>query len=164
SCAADTHLILREHKEDGFLVLEAVVRSFPRQEPIVLQKAFPLMLPDYDRNPEDLAGKAEPKAERTRTPYTDMLEASCGVADIVDNKNPLPKTEFVIKVREVMGLSARKAAAAVDKALREGKITETRLPGVPLHQRAALFIMKPETDESNGEETEDGSWRNDDDD
>jgi len=156
SRAADTHLILREHKDDGYLVLEAVVRSFPRQEPIVLQKAFPLMLPDYDRNPEDLAGKAEPKLEQTRTPYTEMLEASCGVADIVDNKNPLPKTEFVIKVREVMGLSARKAAAAVDKALREGKITETRLPGVPLHQRAALFIMKPETEESNGEETEDG--------
>ena len=164
SRAADTHLILREHKDDGYLVLEAVVRSFPRQEPIVLQKAFPLMVPDYERNPEDLAGKAVPKLERTRTPYTEMLEASCSVADIVDNKNPLPKTEFVIKVREVMGLSARKAAAAVDKALREGKITETRIPGVPLHQRAALFIMKPETENTDGAETEDGSWRNDDDD
>lgn len=161
SRAADTHLILREHKDDGYLVLEAVVRSFPRQEPIVLQKAFPLMVPDYERNPEDLAGKAEPKAERTRTPYTEMLEASCCVAELVDNKNPLPKTEFVIKVREVMGLSARKAAAAVDKALREGKITEQRLPGVPLNQRAALFIMKPETEESDGGETEDGSWQND---
>jgi hypothetical protein len=162
SRAADTHLILREHKDDGYLVLEAVVRSFPRQEPIVLQKAFPLMLPDYERNPEDLAGKAEPKAERTRTPYTEMLEASCGVADLVDNKNPLPKTEFVIKVREVMGLSARKAAAAVDKALREGRITETRIAGVPLHQRAALFIMKPEAEGQEADGEEDGSWGEDD--
>lgn len=162
SRAADTHLILREHKDDGYLVLEAVVRSFPRQEPIVLQKAFPLMLPDYERNPEDLAGKAEPKAERTRTPYTEMLEASCGVADLVDNKNPLPKTEFVIKVREVMGLSARKAAAAVDKALREGRITETRIAGVPLHQRAALFIMKPEAEGQESDGEEDGSWEEDD--
>ena len=164
SRAADTHLILREHKDDGYLVLEAVVRSFPRQEPIVLQKAFPLMIPDYEKNPEDLAGKAEPKAERTRTPYTEMLEASCGVADLVDNKNPLPKTEFVIKVREVMGLSARKAAAAVDKALREGKITETRIAGVPLHQRAALFIMKPEAEGQEADGEEDGSWQDDDDD
>ena len=163
SRAADTHLILREHKDDGYLVLEAVVRSFPRQEPIVLQKAFPLMLPDYERNPEDLAGKAEPKAERTRTPYTEMLEASCGVADLVDNKNPLPKTEFVIQVREVMGLSARKAAAAVDKALREGRITETRIAGVPLHQRAALFIMKPEAEGQEADAEEDGSWEDDDD-
>ena len=161
SRAADTHLILREHKDDGYLVLEAVVRSFPRQEPIVLQKAFPLMVPDYGRSPDDLAGKAEARAERTQsTPYADMLEAADRIPDVVDNENPLPKTEFLIKVREVLGLSARKAGAAVDKALRKGLIFEKPKPGAPLNQRAARFIMKPETADGGDGETEDDSWQN----
>jgi len=42
SRAADTHMILREHKEDGHAVLAAAVRSFESPEPVVLKWNYPL--------------------------------------------------------------------------------------------------------------------------
>ena len=158
SRAADTHLILREHKDEGFLVLEAVVRSFPRQEPIVLQKAFPLMLPDYERNPEDLAGKAEVKPGRSREPYTDMNAAVCEIQDLIRPDERIPKTEFVMKVREAMHLSKEDARATVDKALREGKIVGERLKDAPKGQQSTVFIWLPEPTSEEPEE-DDGERR-----
>ncbi|MCA9027822.1 MAG: hypothetical protein KDA86_21615 [Planctomycetaceae bacterium] len=41
SRAADTHLVLREDEQDDHVVLEAVVRSFDRVNPLVLRWDFP---------------------------------------------------------------------------------------------------------------------------
>ena len=160
SRAADTHLVLRPHKEKGVIAVDCAVRSFAPIRPFCLRFDWPVWYRDDDLDPEDLEGKAEVRTERTHTPYADMLEAADRVPDVVDNGNPLPKTEFVIKVREALGLSARKAGAAVDKALRKGLIFEKPKPDAPLNQRAARFIMKPEMSESE----EDDSWQNEEDD
>ena len=52
SRAADSHLILRPHEEDGVAVLQAVVRSFPPVEPLALRWSYPLWLPAIDVDPQ----------------------------------------------------------------------------------------------------------------
>ncbi len=140
SRAADTHLVLREHKDDGYLVLEAVVRSFPRQEPIVLQKAFPLMVPDYDRNPEDLAGKAEVGVKKDDPPPSEIAKR---LAELVDPDHPQAKGVFVDTVRVRFGIMEKTARLAVDTAIADGIVLCGRLPNQPRGMQATKFIHLP---------------------
>ena len=140
SRAADTHLILREHKDDGFLVLEAVVRSFPRQEPIVLQKAFPLMLPDYERNPEDLAGKSEVGVKKDDPPPAEIAKR---LAELVDPDHPQAKGVFIDTVKTAYGLMEKTAKLAVERAITDGLIVCGRLPNQPKGMQATKFITLP---------------------
>ena len=154
SRAADTHLILREHKDDGFLVLEAVVRSFPRQEPIVLQKAFPLMLPDYDRNPDDLAGKAEAKP-RQQSPVESVAEAeeiARKIPSLVDPETPLPTNPFVNLVMKTFGCSRQKARDAIEMAVVGKLVRYGRPDNAPPSMNGARYILLPEgeSDSSDG--------------
>ena len=141
SRAADTHLILREHKDDGYLVLEAVVRSFPRQEPIVLQKAFPLMVPDYGRSPEDLAGKAEVGVKKDDPPPSEIAKR---LAELVDSEHPQPKGVFVDLVKTTYGIMEKTARLAVDTAIAEGVVLCDRLPNQPRGMQATKFVHLPE--------------------
>jgi hypothetical protein len=63
SRAADSHLILRHHREEGHVVLDAAVRSFAPIEPRVLRWAYPLfhMAPHLD--PKDLAKPGKKDAD-----------------------------------------------------------------------------------------------------
>jgi len=45
SRAADTHLILRRHEEPDHFTLEAVTRTWPKPEPLVLEWSYPLWRP-----------------------------------------------------------------------------------------------------------------------
>ncbi len=144
SRAADTHLILREHKDDGFLVLEAVVRSFPRQEPIVLQKAFPLMLPDYERNPEDLAGKSEVGVKKDDPPPAEIAKR---LAELVDPDHPQAKGVFIDTVKTAYGLMEKTAKLAVERAITDGLIVCGRLPNQPKGMQATKFITLPAGDD-----------------
>ena len=144
SRAADTHLILREHKDDGFLVLEAVVRSFPRQEPIVLQKAFPLMLPDYERNPEDLAGKSEVGVKKDDPPPAEIAKR---LAELVDPDHPQAKGVFIDTVKTTYGLMEKTAKLAVERAITDGLIVCGRLPNQPKGMQATKFITLPAGDD-----------------
>ena len=141
SRAADTHLILREHKDDGYLVLEAVVRSFPRQEPIVLQMAFPLMVPDYGRSPEDLAGKAEIGVKKDDPPPSEIAKR---LAELVDPGHPQPKGVFVDLVKTTYGIMEKTARLAVDTAIADGVILCGRLPNQPRGMQATKFVHLPE--------------------
>ena len=141
SRAADTHLILREHRDEGFLVLEAVVRSFPRQEPIVLQKAFPLMLPDYDRNPEDLAGKSEIGVRKDDPPPGEIAKR---LPELVDAAHPQPKGVFVDLVKTTYGIMEKTARLAVDAAIADGRILCGRLPNQPKGMQATKFVSLPD--------------------
>lgn len=140
SRAADTHLILREHKDDGFLVLEAVVRSFPRHEPIVLQKAFPLMLPDYERNPEDLAGKSEVGIKKDDPTPSEIAKR---LAELVDSDHPQAKGVFIDTVKTAYGLMEKTAKLAVERAITDGLIVCGRLPNQPKGMQATKFITLP---------------------
>lgn len=52
--AADCHLVLRRHREENCVVLEAAARSFPPPEPQVLEWSFPRWVPRTDLDPADL--------------------------------------------------------------------------------------------------------------
>ena len=54
SRAADAHLVLRPHENDGCVILEGVVRSFAPLEPRGLRWTFPVWNVDAKLNPRDL--------------------------------------------------------------------------------------------------------------
>src|SRR5690606_3187645 len=74
SRAADCHLVLREHADDGCVVLDAAVRSFPPVDPRVLRWAFPLWHADDDADPSRLKG-LDPRADKQRDADTKAKEA-----------------------------------------------------------------------------------------
>lgn len=64
SRAADAHLVLRPHEQPGAVVLEAVVRSWPPVEPIVLRWEFPIWVPAPDLDPRALRSEKPRRAAR----------------------------------------------------------------------------------------------------
>jgi len=64
SRAADSHLILRAHEEDGGVVFEGAVRSFPPIQPIGLRWKFPLWVPDLSLDPDKLKGRLSAGEQR----------------------------------------------------------------------------------------------------
>ena len=54
SRAPDSHLTIRQHEEDGAVVVEAAVRSFAPMEPFCLRWNFPVWTPADDLDPKEL--------------------------------------------------------------------------------------------------------------
>lgn len=77
--AADTHLVIREHEDEGAFVLAAAVRSFAPVEPLGLRWQFPLWVPDDTLDPEQLKGRKsaaeEGKDRRDREAEEKVIEA-----------------------------------------------------------------------------------------
>jgi len=69
SRAADAHLVLRPHEQPGAVVLEAVVRSWPPVEPIVLRWEFPIWRAAPDLDPAAL--RSEKPRRSARLPNLD---------------------------------------------------------------------------------------------
>lgn len=70
SRAADTHLILRPHREDGAAVLDAVARSWPPPAAQCFRWRYPIWEPAPDLDPADLKeshGRGDPAAEERET-------------------------------------------------------------------------------------------------
>ncbi len=74
SRAADAHLVLRPHEQPGAVVLEAVVRSWPPVEPIVLRWQFPVWQPAPDLDPRAL--RSEKPRRAARAPDVDDEQAA----------------------------------------------------------------------------------------
>ena len=66
SRAVDTHLVLREHEQEGCVVLDAAARSWPPIEPAVLRWAFPLWSIDDGLDPADLKRATSRRDRRAR--------------------------------------------------------------------------------------------------
>ena len=115
----------------------------------MLQKAFPLMLPDYERNPEDLAGKSEVGAKKDDPPPSEIAKR---LAELVDPDHPQAKGVFIDTVKTAYGLMEKTAKLAVERAITDGLIVCGRLPNQPKGMQATKFITLP------GEE--DGDDRN----
>ncbi|MEX1095351.1 MAG: AAA family ATPase [Planctomycetales bacterium] len=62
--ATDTHMIIRRHETDRCFVLEAVTRSFPQPDPVVLKWDFPVWAPAYGLNPKQLENTSTKKRKR----------------------------------------------------------------------------------------------------
>lgn len=66
SRAADSHLILRPHAEDGVVVLEAAVRSFPPVDPIAIRWSYPCWSLAEDVDESQLRRPASPQDQRQK--------------------------------------------------------------------------------------------------
>lgn len=84
SRAADCHIVLREHAQDGVVVLDAAVRSFAPVTPLPLKWEFPLWLPARDIDATKLKGKLnrgeQQQQEKDREGREKVLKAlrKCG--------------------------------------------------------------------------------------
>lgn len=58
SRATDTHLVLRPHEEDGVVVLDAAVRSWPPVEPLCLRWSFPVWNVEAALDPDQLRSES----------------------------------------------------------------------------------------------------------
>ena len=65
SRAADVHLVLREHEEEGVFVFEGRCRSFPSPEPTSIRFSYPIWEPAEDLDPTQLKGTKNNQTART---------------------------------------------------------------------------------------------------
>lgn len=90
--AADAHVVLREHEEEGAVVLSAAVRSFPPVPSVVLRWDFPVWHVDHAADPERLKrpGRQESKPKES-TLAADMVRIE---AIVSESPEPITKTKL----------------------------------------------------------------------
>ncbi len=91
SRAADTHLILRPHEEEGCVVLDAAVRSFKPLEPVVLRWTFPLWTAADELDPKAI--KRPATRQDTQQDAKDR-EACAVIVDRMRAKGPGTATKL----------------------------------------------------------------------
>lgn len=116
SRATDTHLVLREHEEDGAVVLDAAVRSWQPVAPMCLRWDFPTWTPDSSLDP---AALRKPGTSRRRD---DDGKVAWTIELFVERFiTPAGRTKDEILVdAEAAGLSDRKAARFLGAAVAKG--------------------------------------------
>lgn len=153
SRAADTHLVLRKHKEKGVIVMDSVVRSFRSSEPVCLKWDFPLWRRDDSIDPTDLEGKIEAKKQKTGTDAAlEKKNILLHIRELVDAEDPQPKGTFTSMIEERGNVSNYKARDILEQALDLGYLKEERLKNRRQGQRSTLYITLGPVDPSSSEE------------
>jgi len=116
SRAADTHLVLRPHEEDGAVVLDAAVRSWPPVHPVCLRWDFPVWIVDEHIDPAALEGRMKPKAKAEAKEPEREWSAFEFVESFVDDE-PATKDEIWKRAKGEQGLSRDRVRALVAEAL-----------------------------------------------
>jgi hypothetical protein len=80
SRAADTHLILRPHEEDGIIVLESAVRSWPPMAPRALKWDWPLFTLTDEVDTSALLGVSKPGKSKA-VPLDDFVDQCIATGD-----------------------------------------------------------------------------------
>lgn len=122
SRAADTHLVLRRHREEDCVVMEAAVRSFPPVSPVCLRWSFPLWRRDDTLDPADLEGKAESREEREEARRIAFEQVVDGIPGLVNREALLSREDFTRDVQDRFDISRSIARNAVERALTDGRI------------------------------------------
>jgi hypothetical protein len=133
SRAADTHLVLRHHKEDGVVVLEAATRSFPSPTPLCLRFNYPTWNPvgadegldatelRSDRNPGRRAREAkEPAKQKVEWTPEAFVQHFAG-------REPKPLATVVAKAKTA-GITDWQAKDLVALAEDEGRLHRWKMP------------------------------------
>ena len=130
SRAADTHVILRRHKEQGVVVMDSVVRSFRSTSPVCLRWDFPLWKRDDSLSADDLEGKVEPKKAKTGTEAAlENEEIVRHLRELMPAQGFLAKSAFITAVEKRANVSHAKARRLVDSALDLGYLAGERRTG-----------------------------------
>ena len=118
SRAADSHLILREHEQEGHIVFDAAVRSFPPVEPMVLKWEFPLWVPT-DEDPLELKGSKSKSEDRQRDRDREATR------QILSALMTEPATAS--QIREKTALSRDRAQRLLNMLMADGQIEATEV-------------------------------------
>ncbi|MBX2851631.1 MAG: AAA family ATPase [Phycisphaeraceae bacterium] len=116
SRAADAHVVLRPHEDEGHVVLEAAVRSFAPIDPVGLRWEFPLW-----RCAEDL----DTSALKDRKTKGEQRHAERAVKDMETAREHFRKHEAIRprQLRDLTGWGHAKATGVLDKMHAAGEIT-----------------------------------------
>ena len=117
SRAADTHLVIRPHEEDGYAVLEAVTRSFKSPDPITIEWKYPVWLVSGKTATVKKQGRqnqdAQAKADK---------EALSAILDKVQDGKPIQQGRLF----EQFEYGENKCRRLVGKLVSDGDIKITR--------------------------------------
>jgi hypothetical protein len=118
--AADSHLILRAHEEDGCFVLDAGARSFPQIEPVGVRFTFPVWRIDESLDPAllkpDKPRKRKTEPAEPAVPWTAERFAAQFVSTV-----PKSKAAIISTAAQSVG-SARQAETWLAVASENGLI------------------------------------------
>jgi len=120
SRAADTHLILRPHEDEGIVVLESAVRSWPPMAPRALVWNWPLFTPTDEVDTSALLGAAKPKSKPKDVSLDDFVDQCIAVND------PCSKRSVRYEAGQRFGLSERQAYEMLDLAIERALVARIR--------------------------------------
>lgn len=144
SRAADTHLILRHHEEEGAVVVEAVVRSWKPAEPFVIRWKDPgwTLAPDLDpaalRRP---ARRTRAAAAESDAPKPDLREwtPEAFAAEVVGTV-PSIREDVLARAKDHHGLSKAQAEGLLKRAERGSHVRRVTAGPCSPH----LFTASPD--------------------
>jgi len=133
SRAADAHVVLRPHDEDGIVVLDAAVRSWQPIDPICLEWSFPVWNVDETLDPSMLKNERSTKKQKqTPQPKEEPKDPPWTVERFVErfiSDQPVGKAQLREAAKDEPGLSWRRVADLLEIAEGRGLIERVRLPG-----------------------------------
>ena len=142
SRAADTHLVLRRHKEEGVVVMDSVVRSFRSTSPVCLRWDFPLWKRDDSLDPSQLEGVAEPKRVKVGTDAAlEKKNYLKHIRELLDDEASVPKTVFTTRIEERCNVSNHRARDILEEALDLGYLKCEKPSGLGRAGNAAKHIV-----------------------
>ncbi|MBS3822105.1 MAG: AAA family ATPase, partial [Phycisphaerae bacterium] len=119
--AADAHLVLRPHQEDGIVVLDCAVRSWPPIEPMALARKGPLFEPVDEVDTSALLGAAKPRAKPAEPGLDDFVAQCIGPFD------PCSKACVHYEAARRFELPERKAEQMLELAIERGDVAKLRV-------------------------------------
>lgn len=124
--------ILRPHEENGAVVLDAAVRSWPPIDPTCLRWEFPVWTVDESLDPLSLKserpGKKKEQAQKPSKPEAPSWDAERFVAEFFSDE-PLSIPELRELVKPMKNLPMRRAEDLLSIAESRQLIERRKLPG-----------------------------------
>ena len=134
SRAADTHVVLRPHSEDGVVTLSAVTRSWPPVADLCFRKQFPLWHPADDLDPSHLQqptpgrSRRSARAGKPSTPPQPRWDLDRFIEAFFDD-SPVGLGQLKNLWREAEDLSIRHGKELLALGLEKGRLRESKRPG-----------------------------------
>lgn len=120
SRAADAHIVLRPHEEEGVVVLEAAVRSFKPVAPVALRFEFPLWVPASGVETSLLKGKRTIQEEKQDARDKEGINA---IVDALQHaQGPLSTRE----IRDETGMGPDRVGRLLAKLVRDDQLHRQR--------------------------------------
>ncbi|MEO8498879.1 MAG: AAA family ATPase, partial [Planctomycetota bacterium] len=141
SRAADTHIVLRKHQEEGVVALDAAVRSFPPIQPVCLRWEFPLWHRDLSYDPGKLDGlltNGEKRQSAKDQEACDPISKSLAKGDLSGND---------LATAAAMGKD--RCQRLVGVLMQAGKVTDYE--GKKGHQACKFYHLEAATDDDDSE-------------